>query len=84
MIFLGRPSSYLPLFPHKQDLNAHEDRVAEVNTEANTLLEEQHPEKEQISDKQNELNLAWENLKLMAANRQEKLFGAMEIQRFNR
>ena len=58
--------------------------MSEVNTEANTLIEEQHPESEQISAKQTELNEAWERLKLLASQRQEKLFGAMEIQRFNR
>ena len=35
-----------------QDLNAHEDRVAEVNSEANTLVEEGHPETDTIKGKQ--------------------------------
>ncbi|XP_071500194.1 spectrin alpha chain, non-erythrocytic 1-like [Diadema antillarum] len=68
----------------QKDLNAHEDRVAEVNSEANTLVEEGHPETDTIKAKQQDLNDAWERLKQLAIIRQEKLFGAMEIQRFNR
>ncbi|XP_033642963.1 spectrin alpha chain, non-erythrocytic 1-like isoform X1 [Asterias rubens] len=68
---------------HK-DLTAHEDRVSDVNSEANTLLSEEHPESETIRSKQEEMNEAWEHLKRLAIIRQEKLFGAMEIQRFNR
>ncbi|XP_022101019.1 spectrin alpha chain, non-erythrocytic 1-like isoform X4 [Acanthaster planci] len=68
----------------QKDLAAHEDRVAAVNDEANTLLGEEHPESETIRLKQEEMNEAWEHLKRLATIRQEKLFGAMEIQRFNR
>ncbi|XP_030853592.1 spectrin alpha chain, non-erythrocytic 1 isoform X3 [Strongylocentrotus purpuratus] len=68
----------------QKDLHAHEDRVAEVNSEANTLIEEGHPETDTIRNKQQDLNDAWERLKQLAIIRQEKLFGAMEIQRFNR
>ncbi len=68
----------------QKDLTAHEDRVSDVNSEANTLLSEEHPESETIRSKQEEMNEAWEHLKRLAIIRQEKLFGAMEIQRFNR
>ncbi|XP_033114837.1 spectrin alpha chain, non-erythrocytic 1-like isoform X2 [Anneissia japonica] len=67
-----------------KDLLAHEDRVEAVNQEANMLINEEHPESDIIKDKQEELNDAWNQLKLLSVARKEKLFGAMEIQRFNR
>ncbi|XP_077987102.1 spectrin alpha chain, non-erythrocytic 1-like isoform X2 [Glandiceps talaboti] len=68
----------------QKDLQAHEDRVIEVNSEADKLIAEEHPESETITGRQNELNEAWERLKVLSLSRQEKLFGAMEIQKFNR
>ncbi|XP_070531768.1 spectrin alpha chain, non-erythrocytic 1-like isoform X3 [Ptychodera flava] len=68
----------------QKDLQSHEDRVIEVNSEADTLIKEEHPESETIGARQAELNDAWEKLKALALARQEKLFGAMEIQKFNR
>ncbi|XP_077865919.1 spectrin alpha chain, non-erythrocytic 1-like [Saccoglossus kowalevskii] len=68
----------------QKDLQAHEDRVVDVNAEADKLIEEEHPESETITTRQRELNEAWERLKAAALARQEKLFGAMEIQKFNR
>uniref|UniRef100_A0A8C0ZZE7 SH3 domain-containing protein n=1 Tax=Castor canadensis TaxID=51338 RepID=A0A8C0ZZE7_CASCN len=61
------------------DLAAHEERVNEVNQFA-----EQHPEEEMIKTKQDEVNAAWQRLKGLALQRQGKLFGAAEVQRFNR
>ena len=43
-----------------------------------------HPEVDQINSRKNEVLDAWNNLKAMAVSKQEKLFGAHEIQRFNR
>lgn len=48
------------------------------------LLQEQHPEEELIRTKQDEVNAAWQRLKGLALQRQGKLFGAAEVQRFNR
>ncbi|ELK07245.1 Spectrin alpha chain, brain [Pteropus alecto] len=45
---------------------------------------EQHPEEELIKTKQDEVNAAWQRLKGLALQRQGKLFGAAEVQRFNR
>lgn len=56
----------------------------EVNQLAEKLIEEQHPEEETIRSQQAELNEAWERLKGLSLRRQEKLFGAHEIQHFNR
>lgn len=66
------------------DLAAHEERVNEVNQTASKLTQEQHPESEHILKKQEEVNTAWQRLKDLALQRQGKLFGAAEVQRFNR
>lgn len=47
-------------------------------------VQEQHPEDELIKTKQDEVNTAWQRLKGLALQRQGKLFGAAEVQRFNR
>ncbi|XP_063288681.1 spectrin alpha chain, non-erythrocytic 1 isoform X6 [Pelobates fuscus] len=66
------------------DLAAHEERVNEVNQFASKLAQEEHPELELIKTKQDEVNTAWQRLKGLALQRQGKLFGAAEVQRFNR
>lgn len=66
------------------DLAAHEERVNEVNQAAAKLTQENHPETELILKKQEEVNAAWQRLKGLAQQRQGKLFGAAEVQRFNR
>jgi spectrin alpha len=68
----------------QKDLQNHEDRVIEVNQLGNKLLEGEHPEQETIRQRQEALNEAWERLKGLSLKRQERLFGAHEIQRFNR
>ncbi|XP_077140491.1 spectrin alpha chain, non-erythrocytic 1 isoform X4 [Ranitomeya variabilis] len=66
------------------DLAAHEERVNEVNQFAGKLAQEDHPELELIKTKQDEVNANWQRLKGLALQRQGKLFGAAEVQRFNR
>lgn len=66
------------------DLAAHEERVNEVNQAAAKLTQESHPEAELILKKQEEVNAAWQRLKGLAQQRQAKLFGSAEVQRFNR
>ncbi|XP_073496311.1 spectrin alpha chain, non-erythrocytic 1 isoform X4 [Phyllobates terribilis] len=66
------------------DLAAHEERVNEVNQFAGKLAQEEHPELELIKTKQDEVNANWQRLKGLALQRQGKLFGAAEVQRFNR
>ncbi|XP_060267732.1 spectrin alpha chain, non-erythrocytic 1 isoform X6 [Ovis aries] len=66
------------------DMAAHEERVNEVNQFAAKLIQEQHPEEELIKTKEDEVNAAWQRLKGLALQRQGKLFGAAEVQRFNR
>ncbi|XP_078606070.1 spectrin alpha chain, non-erythrocytic 1-like isoform X30 [Branchiostoma floridae x Branchiostoma japonicum] len=66
------------------DLSAHEEKINDVNNTADSLVNDEHPEVEQIRNKQEEVNAAWQRLKQLSLERQEKLFGAAEIQRFNR
>ncbi|GLV31595.1 alpha Spectrin [Carabus blaptoides fortunei] len=68
----------------QKDMASQEYRVTEVNELAEKLLLEGHPERDTIVNRKDELNNAWLRLKQMALMRQEKLFGAHEIQRFNR
>ncbi|XP_062606729.1 spectrin alpha chain-like isoform X6 [Saccostrea cucullata] len=68
----------------QKDLQNHEDRVTEVNTLAEQLIEDEHPEEATIRQRQSDVNEAWERLKNLSLLRQERLFGAHEIQRFNR
>lgn len=68
----------------QKDLQNHEDRVVEVNQLGDKLLESQHPEEDTIRKRQADLNEAWDRLKAQSLKRQERLFGAHEIQRFNR
>ncbi|XP_026468326.1 LOW QUALITY PROTEIN: spectrin alpha chain-like, partial [Ctenocephalides felis] len=68
----------------QKDMASQEYRFAEVNDMADRLVLEGHPERDTILKKKEELNEAWQRLKQLALMRQEKLFGAHEIQRFNR
>jgi len=68
----------------QKDMAAQEYRVTEVNTMAEKLGSDGHPESDIIMKRKIELNEAWMRLKQFALTRQEKLFGAHEIQRFNR
>ncbi|XP_023218728.1 spectrin alpha chain-like [Centruroides sculpturatus] len=67
----------------QKDMASQEFRVTEVNEQADKLINEDHPEKETILKRKEELNDAWQRLKALTLLRQEKLFGAHEIQRFN-
>lgn len=68
----------------QKDMASQEYRVLEVNELADKLIHDGHPERETIIKRKEELNEAWQRLKQLAILRQEKLFGAHEIQRFNR
>ncbi|XP_060810568.1 spectrin alpha chain [Amyelois transitella] len=68
----------------QKDMAAQEYRVTEVNKLAERLVLEGHPDRETIVKTKDELNEAWQRLRQMALMRQERLFGAHEIQRFNR
>ncbi|XP_011311624.1 spectrin alpha chain isoform X1 [Fopius arisanus] len=68
----------------QKDMASQEYRVTEVNELADKLLLDGHPERDTILGRKEELNESWQRLKQLAILRQEKLFGAHEIQRFNR
>ncbi len=68
----------------QKDMSSQEYRVSEVCDNANKLISEQHPESDHIAEKKRELVEAWERLKKLSLERQEKLLGAHDIQRFNR
>ncbi|XP_034950894.1 spectrin alpha chain [Chelonus insularis] len=68
----------------QKDVASQEYRVTEVNELADKLLLDGHPERDTILARKEELNESWQRLKQLAILRQEKLFGAHEIQRFNR
>lgn len=68
----------------QKDMASQEFRVTEVNEQAEKLINDDHPERETIRKRREELNEAWNKLKSLTLLRQERLFGAHEIQRFNR
>lgn len=68
----------------QKDMAGQEYRVMEVNNQADQLINSNHPEHEFILKRKEELINSWQRLKSLASLRQEKLFGAHEIQRFNR
>lgn len=68
----------------QKDMASQEFRVTEVNEQAEKLINDDHPERETIRKRREELNDAWNKLKSLTLLRQERLFGAHEIQRFNR
>ena len=68
----------------QKDMASQEYRVSEVSETAEKLINDQHPESDTVAAKRKEVHEAWARLKSLAIVRQEKLFGAQEIQRFNR
>ncbi|KAL3092945.1 hypothetical protein niasHS_004972 [Heterodera schachtii] len=67
-----------------KELKSHESRVLDINHEANALIDEGHPEQQQIHGKRDEVNEAWHKLGTLTSTRGEALFGAQQIQRFYR
>merc|ERR1719400_2800556 len=68
----------------QKDMASQEFRVTDVCEPAEKLVGDQHTESEVVTNKKKELLEAWARLKSLATERQQKLFGAHEIQRFNR
>uniref|UniRef100_A0A1I8B6Y0 Spectrin alpha chain n=1 Tax=Meloidogyne hapla TaxID=6305 RepID=A0A1I8B6Y0_MELHA len=67
-----------------KELDSHQSRVLDINHEANALIDEGHPEQQQIHSKREDVNEAWHKLGTLTATRREALFGAQQIQRFYR
>ena len=69
---------------HQAILESQEFRVTDICKTAEKLVSDQHPESEVVTNKKKELLEAWARLKFLVTERQQKLFEAYEIQRFNR
>jgi len=54
-----------------KELDSHQSRVLDINQEANALIDEGHPEQEQIHAKRDEVNEAWHKLGTLTATRCE-------------
>lgn len=67
-----------------KDLQANESSIAQVNQIAKKLLTERHPEADLIKNRQESVNEGWADLRTLAKQREEKLAGASEIQKYNR
>lgn len=52
-----------------KELDNHQYRITEINKQAVLLVEEGHPEQEQIYDKREEVNEAWHKLGTLTATR---------------
>lgn len=68
----------------QKDLATEEQRVQAVLNEADQLVEARHPDTPIVEEKKATLHLAWARLRELALAKEQKLFGAHEIQRFNR
>uniref|UniRef100_A0A7E4VTH7 Spectrin alpha chain n=1 Tax=Panagrellus redivivus TaxID=6233 RepID=A0A7E4VTH7_PANRE len=67
-----------------KELESHTYRITEINEAADGLVREGHPDHNVINDKREEVNNAWHKLSTLTTTRREGLFGAQQIQRFNR
>ncbi|PAV55545.1 hypothetical protein WR25_20353 [Diploscapter pachys] len=67
-----------------KELGNQHYRINEINQAADRLVDEGHTEHEIIYKKRDEVNDAWHKLNTLAANRKEGLYGAHQVQRFNR
>lgn len=68
----------------QKDMASQEFRVLDVNSEADRIISDQHPESETIFRRKEELNESWQRLRQLSHLRQQKLFASHEIQKFNR
>ncbi|XP_054158910.1 spectrin alpha chain-like isoform X2 [Oppia nitens] len=86
---IGQDLEHVELLQRKfdefqKDMASQEFRIVEVNERADQLIRDEHPEQELVGKRKDDLNESWQRLKQLTLLRQEKLFGAHEIQRFNR
>lgn len=66
------------------DIAAHADRLAEMDTQADALLESELGEREQIDERRNAIKSRYENVKRLAANRRDALNKALNVHQFLR
>ncbi|XP_017777112.1 PREDICTED: spectrin beta chain isoform X3 [Nicrophorus vespilloides] len=67
----------------EKEMNANASRVAVVNQLARQLLHVEHPDSEQITQRQNQLNQKWAELCEKAENKKEELNQAHGLQTFH-
>jgi chromosome segregation ATPase len=67
-----------------KDLANQEEKIKEINDQGQKLIDEGHPDQESIQKKLDDLNNAFQDLKDHAKQKQDKLFGAHETQRYFR
>ncbi|GIY06493.1 hypothetical protein CDAR_514752 [Caerostris darwini] len=65
-------------------IHSNEDRIANLENAAGTLLKENHPESKKIASRSREIAQMWEELKECAQSRQEALAGAKQVHTFDR
>ncbi|XP_071037774.1 spectrin beta chain [Parasteatoda tepidariorum] len=65
-------------------VHSNDDRVANLENAAATLLKENHPESNRIISRSSEISHMWEELKECAQSRQEALAGAKQVHTFDR
>ncbi|XP_065158343.1 spectrin beta chain isoform X2 [Atheta coriaria] len=67
----------------EKEMNANASRVAVVNQLARQLLHVEHPDSEQITQRQNQLNQKWSELREKAEGKKEELNQAHGLQTFH-
>ncbi|CAH0560832.1 unnamed protein product [Brassicogethes aeneus] len=67
----------------EKEMNANASRVAVVNQLARQLLHVEHPDSEQITSRQNQLNQKWSELREKAESKREELNSAHGVQTFH-
>lgn len=67
-----------------KDLANEEEKIKDLNNQAQKLIDDDHPDKELIEKKIDELNNAFQDLKDHAKQKQDKLYGAHETQQYFR
>lgn len=72
------------VYDRLQDMASQDNRVSEIVALANRLSREDHPDRALIDERRATLVESWARLRELSLRKQEKLFGAQEIQRFNR
>ncbi|OQV13286.1 Spectrin alpha chain [Hypsibius exemplaris] len=68
----------------QKDMASQEKRVGDIEGLAGRLIGDNHPDKDLIDERRRTLRESWNRLRELSIRKQEKLFGAQEIQRFNR
>lgn len=66
------------------DINAHADRVADVNNQAEALMEADQFDREAIDTRRKGITRRYENVKEMAKERRDKLNKAITVHQFLR